>query len=104
MWNDRDRIPFGFWQIDPFAFKEFLPANTSITQTWTRSAISNNLETADIAVKSKGIISDKTIVKNHPWVSNPEEELKDIEEQEVAAIDFQDQIPINSGGGNARAE
>ena len=50
----------------------------SITQTWTRNMISNDLENAQIANESKSneTISDETIVKNHPWVENPEEELK----------------------------
>ena len=37
-----------------------------ITQTWTRNMISNDLENAQIAVESKDVISDETIVKNHP--------------------------------------
>lgn len=30
---------------------------------------------------SKGVISDKTIISNHPWVSDAEEEMKQIEEE-----------------------
>jgi len=54
----------------------------SITQTWTRNMISNDLENAQIANTSKGIISDETIVKNHPWVENPEEEMKKMESEQ----------------------
>ena len=53
-----------------------------ITQTWTRNMISNDLENAQIANTSKGIISDETIVKNHPWVENPEEEMKKMESEQ----------------------
>lgn len=58
----------------------------SIIQTWTRNAIKNDKETAEIAQSSLGVISNKTILKNHPWVEDVEEELKQIklEEQELA--------------------
>lgn len=51
----------------------------TITQTWTRNMISNDLENAQIANISKGTISDETIIKNHPWVEDPEEEMKKIQ-------------------------
>lgn len=53
----------------------------SIIQTWTRSAIQNDAELADIAVKSKGITSDKTILKNHPFVEDADEEEKQIKKE-----------------------
>lgn len=58
----------------------------SIIQTWTRNAIKNDKETAEIAQSSLGIISNKTILKNHPWVEDVEEELKQLklEEQELS--------------------
>ena len=40
----------------------------NIIQTWTRNAIRSESELVDICSKSKGIISDKTIIKNHPLV------------------------------------
>lgn len=52
-----------------------------IIQTWTRSAIRSDSELAEIATKSMGLISDKTILKNHPWVENAEEEQKQLEEE-----------------------
>jgi SPP1 family phage portal protein len=59
----------------------------SITQTWTRTAIKSDTELADIAQKSSGIISRKTIIKHHPWVEDPEQEMKQIEEEEAAPED-----------------
>lgn len=53
-----------------------------ITQTWTRTAIRSESELADIAAKSVGVISHKTILKNHPWVENAEEEEKQIKKEE----------------------
>ena len=34
--------------------------------------------------KSANFLSKKTVVSNHPWVDNPEEELKQIEEEQTA--------------------
>lgn len=56
-----------------------------ITQTWTRTSVKNDQETAGIAQQSKGVISDETIIKNHPWVEDPEAELNRLKEQEEAA-------------------
>lgn len=69
----------------------------TIIQTWTRNKIRNDSETADMAIKSKGIISDETIVKNHPWVDNPEDEIKSLKKQKQENLPFQDKIPIGGG-------
>ncbi|MEG1495266.1 MAG: phage portal protein [Bacilli bacterium] len=49
---------------------------------------------------SKGTISNKTIIGNHPWVKNIEEEEKAIEEQNKVNLPFQDKIPVVGGGVN----
>lgn len=58
----------------------------NVTQTWTRTSIRNDAELADMCTKSVGIISNKTILKNHPFVENVENEEKQLakekEEQE----------------------
>lgn len=71
-----------------------------ITQTWTRTAIRSESELADIATKSVGIISHKTILKNHPWVENAEEEKKQLkreEEEDVQKVDIYQQA-FKQGG------
>lgn len=70
----------------------------NIIQTWTRNMISNDLENAQIAAESKDIISDETIVKNHPWVENSTEEMKKLKEQKEEAQKRQQEIFANSGG------
>ena len=52
-----------------------------IVQTWTRNKIRNDLENAQIAAQSKGIISDDSILRNHPWVDDAEVEKKSLEEE-----------------------
>lgn len=52
-----------------------------VIQTWTRNMITNETETATIAKESVGIISDKTILKNHPFVENADEEEEQIKKE-----------------------
>ena len=84
------------------AILQFLKVDTKkpILQTWTRNMISNDLETTQIAMESKDVVSDETILKNHPWVDNPEDELKKIKEQKEENIKTQQKIFGNSGGFN----
>lgn len=39
--------------------------------------------------KSMGVISQKTIVKNHPWVTDTDEELKQIESEQPIVSDYE---------------
>lgn len=70
----------------------------TITQIWTRNMISNDLENAQIAAESKDTISDESIVKNHPWVEDPEEEMKKLKQQKEEAQKRQQEIFGNAGG------
>lgn len=54
----------------------------SIVQTWTRTAITNDTELADIAQKSAGVISKKTILQRHPWVEDADKEMEEIKKEE----------------------
>lgn len=75
-------------------FKGITPHN--IIQTWTRTMIRNDAELVDMCSKSKGIISDKTILKAHPFVEDveaEEEQLAKEKEAELSSYEF------NSTGG-----
>ena len=62
--------------------------------TFNRSIIINLKETIESVVASKGIISDRTAITNHPWVDNIDAELKQItkEREEMS-------IQLNLDGG-----
>ena len=62
-------------------------ADDAITQTWTRTSVRNDQELASIAQISKGIVSDETIIKNHPWVENPELEKQRMEKQAAEELE-----------------
>ena len=70
----------------------------AIIQTWTRNMISNDLENAQIAAESKDVIPDELIIRNHPWVENPEEAIKMMKEQKEEAQKRQQEIFENAGG------
>lgn len=70
----------------------------TIIQTWTRNMISNDSENAQIAAESVDVISNESIVKNHPWVEDPEEEMKKIRQQREEAQRRKQEIFGNSGG------
>lgn len=76
----------------------------NITQTWTRNKIRNDTELVENCQKSKGIISDETIIKNHPFVDNPEDEIIKLEKQNKANEPFQDRVPIEEGAGDGEEE
>ena len=74
-----------------------------VLQTWARTKVQNDQETAQIAQQSTGIISTETIVRNHPWVKNAQDELDKLaEEKEATEINYdpfnEDKEPI----GNAK--
>lgn len=62
----------------------------SITYTFRYNMMVNDLENAQIASDSKGIISDKTIISKHPWVDDLEQELEQLEEEERARMEMFD--------------
>lgn len=45
-----------------------------IIQTWTRTAVTNDAELAEICQKSVGIVSTESVLKVHPLVENVERE------------------------------
>jgi len=56
-------------------------SDKEITIVFNRDIAINESTAIEDCQKSKGIISDKTIIANHPWVEDVEEELKRIEEE-----------------------
>ncbi|MEF9952948.1 MAG: phage portal protein [Clostridium sp.] len=58
----------------------------------------NESETIDNCQKSKGVISDKTILANHPWVKDIELEQKELENQKQESMPFQDKVPLVEDG------
>lgn len=63
--------------------------------TFNHSMIINEAEKIDMAAKSTGIVSDETIVSNHPWVEDVNDELERLKKQEDTQKEYDDLIPNN---------
>ena len=64
-------------------------------RTWTRTSVSNDTELADIAQKSVGVISQRTIIERHPFVEDADKEMERIAEEKDDGDDIM-------GGHNER--
>lgn len=53
-----------------------------VMQTWTRTAVTNDKELAEISNSSIGNISRRSALRYHPYVDNVEDELKQIEKEQ----------------------
>lgn len=62
-----------------------------VVQTWTRTSVRNESELASIAQQSEGILSQKTLLSNHPWVTNADQELEQLAKEEEEAQKKADQ-------------
>lgn len=78
----------------------------SIVQTWTRTSVRNETELASIAQQSTGILSQKTILSNHPWVTDVDKEIEQLNKEEAETQEKADQyrnafqkVGTNDGGG-----
>lgn len=75
--------------------------NVDLDIIFNRDMEINESEVIENCQKSKGTISDKTIIANHPWVKDVEEEETALKEQKQENLPFQDKIPIG-GGANEK--
>lgn len=73
----------GFGRLVRLLCKHLGIAPKKIHQTWTRTAVTNDAELSDIAAKSTGVISQRTILRRHPWVDDPEEEQRQLDKEEA---------------------
>lgn len=89
----------GFSKLIRIILKELnIKENISITQTYTRNMISNDSENAEIARNSMGLIPQKIILRNHPWIDDPEEAEKMLKEEQKEEDPYTELI--NHGGSN----
>ena len=85
--NHGSRIPAGFNQLLYFV-NVYLAENGQgnyenehVELIFNRDIQINETETINNIQNSKGIISDKTLVANHPWINDVEQELEQIEKE-----------------------
>lgn len=67
---------------------------------FNRDILINETEAVTNAKDSMGVISDETIVANHPWVTNVQDELDRIKEEKSEAMPVLQDQPYGGTGGN----
>lgn len=65
-------------------------ADEEVTVIFNRDILVNESEAIENCGKSQGIISNETIIKQHPWIDDPEEEMKRLETEEQKAMEKAD--------------
>lgn len=72
----------------------FDPSQVSVV--FNKSMLMNTLEQTQIAQASQGIISQETIMSNHPWVEDVDKEKEKMDEEREEAIQYQiDNFPMD---------
>ena len=76
---------------------------TEVKVIFDRDVLINETEAINNCKASVGILSDETIVKMHPWVTDPEQELQRIkkEKEEAMADPYQAAFLANRQGSGA---
>lgn len=73
-----------------------------ITIIFNRDILINESEAIDNCSKSSGIISNETVVEQHPWTTDVEAELARLKkEKEEAMADYMGAFPNNPQGGSS---
>lgn len=83
-------------------------SETNLEFVFNRDIFINEDAKIDNCVKSVGVLSNKTIIAHHPWVSDLQHELAQIEEDKQAEMEEMEQMaafqnqnkPNNNGGGS----
>ena len=73
---------------------------------FNRDILISEGEVIDNCQKSVGVLSDETIVANHPWVDDPQAELERLKKQKEEAMEdyaFNPAVPI-AGDGQEKQE
>ena len=68
-----------------------------INVTLNYSQIANDAETVDIITKSEGIISRKTQLEHHPFITDVNEELKQLEIEEKQSVEKYSDMHFKEG-------
>lgn len=79
-------------------------SDEDISIIFNRDIAINESQSITDAQNSKGVISDKTIIANHPWVEDTEEEIKQIEKEnstpeEAFIKQNEEDLKAREGGG-----
>jgi SPP1 family phage portal protein len=79
--------------------------NEEVEVIFNRDILINETEVIENCSKSVGILSDESVVSNHPWVDDPQKELERKAEQEQKAMDeYANAFPPNNQNQNLNGQ
>ncbi len=76
-------------------------SDQDVESIFNRDILINETEAVTNAKNSVGVISTRTIVANHPWVSDTNAELKQMDQERDEAADYGG-LPPEGGSGDAQ--
>lgn len=74
--------------------------NEEVTVIFNRDVLINESDAIENCVKSVGILSDETIVSQHPWIDDPQQELERLRKQQEHQNDYNDVFPHKKAEGD----
>lgn len=79
--------------------------NEEVDIIFNRDMMMNESEVIDNCVKSVGILSNETIIGQHPWITDVDLELQRVKDEKQEAMDdYMGAFPTEGGDGDAETE
>ena len=79
-------------------------SNETVDFIFNRNVMINESIIIENCQKSQGVISDETIIANHPWVDDPQKELERIEEEKQKNIEQYSNVFNNNQDTNDNSD
>lgn len=99
-----------FNQVEYFIKSYLNQAHISVSETdniniiFNRDIGMNELEAIEMCKSSVGVISSKTIIVNHPWVKDADEEMQQLEEESTTEMNYARKMVEKEIGKNGSNE
>lgn len=79
--------------VDTYLAAKGIKATSKVEFVFNRDMLTNEAETIANCRNSVGILSDETIVANHPWTTDTAKELERLKKERSEALEGMDQFP-----------
>lgn len=79
--------------VDTYLAAKGIKATSNVEFVFNRDMLTNEAETIANCRNSVGILSDETIISNHPWTTDTAKELERVQKERTEAMEGMDQFP-----------
>ena len=79
--------------VDTYLSAKGITPTSKVEFVFNRDMLTNEGETIANCRNSVGILSDETIVANHPWTTDTAKELERLKKERSEALEGMDQFP-----------